>query len=373
MTTRRLLTAAAFALLVSPALYAQEVVKGDLKSYSFVEAQGGAQFTSTNAKIDKLITPNVALSFGHYFTPVVGARLHVSGWESKGGFSAIDQYYKWKNINTDADLLINLTNIFSKRYDHFLNLIFVGGVGLDYSWDNDELKSLMTNYNGLNTQLAWDDNRLVHNVRAGLRLETNVTKPFGVSLEVQANNRDDRFNSKVNNSDDWNFSAMLGVSFRFGHKYKKVVKPAPEPQPEPTPVPVPVPVKKKEPAPQPVVKYIEQNVNEEMHYVIRGSDLGGGANDKLAAVAQFMKDCPDAKVTLTGYADRGTGNPKVNMRYSQQRVQKVRDALVNQYGVDPSRLVVEAKGDTVQPFPNNDDNRAVIIEGKGTKKVVVNQ
>ena len=52
----------------------------EIKSYNFVEAQGGMQWTSPMPRSDKLlITPTAALSFGHYFTPVVGARLHVNG------------------------------------------------------------------------------------------------------------------------------------------------------------------------------------------------------------------------------------------------------------------------------------------------------
>ena len=51
-------------------------------------------------------------------------------------------------------------------------------------------------------------------------METNITKPWGVSLEVDANNTSDYFNGKTNNSDDWGFSAMLGINYRFGQKYK---------------------------------------------------------------------------------------------------------------------------------------------------------
>ena len=89
MNTKKVFFAAALSMLMVGAVQAQEGVK----SFSFIEAQGGVQLTSTDAKMDKLITPTAALSFGHYFTPVVGARLHVNAWESKSGFN--DQYYKW--------------------------------------------------------------------------------------------------------------------------------------------------------------------------------------------------------------------------------------------------------------------------------------
>ena len=222
MKSKRLLLTAAAALFVAGFASAQ-----DWKSYSYVEAQGGVQLTSTDAPMDKLITPTAALSFGHYFTPVVGARLHVNAWQSKSGFSNLEQYYKWKYITPDLDLMINLSNLFCKNTNHTLNVILLGGIGLNYAWDNDELKGL--NLPPTLTPLAWDKNRLSHNLRAGLRLETNVTKPLGLSLEVNANSIDDRFNSKTNDRDDWMFTAMIGLSYRFGHTYRK---------PAPTSVPV---------------------------------------------------------------------------------------------------------------------------------------
>ena len=77
--------ALAFGLLLAAPAVAQDEGKGSLKSYNFVEAQGGIQFTPTDANTGKLITPMASLSFGRFFAPAVGARLHVSGWESKSG------------------------------------------------------------------------------------------------------------------------------------------------------------------------------------------------------------------------------------------------------------------------------------------------
>ena len=213
---------ASAAMLFTCAANAQESDKGELKSYNFVEIQGGVQTTLTDAKMDKLITPVGAFSIGRYFTPAVGARLHVNGWQAKSGYNDLG-FYKWNYLTTDLDLLVNLTNLFSKTKSgsHPLNVILLGGIGLTNSWGNDEANLMASANPNLNMPLVWDGNRLSHNIRAGLRLETNVTKPVGVSLEVNANSLDDRFNSKMNDADDWQLSAMLGISIRFGHKYKK--------------------------------------------------------------------------------------------------------------------------------------------------------
>ena len=92
MKNKRMMTLAASMLLMGVAVTVQAQ---DWKSFSYVEAQGGLQLTSTNAPMDKLFTPTAAFTLGHYFTPVVGARLHVNAWQSKSGFKDLDQYYKW--------------------------------------------------------------------------------------------------------------------------------------------------------------------------------------------------------------------------------------------------------------------------------------
>ena len=370
---KKLLTIVAIAMLTVLSANAQGNDKGRLKSYSFIEAQGGVQLTSTDAPMDKLITPTAALSFGHYFYPAVGVRLHANAWQSKSGFQALDQYYKWKYVTTDADLLLNLTNLFSKNYKHALNVILVGGFGLNYAWDNDELRAITAQHRDLNTELAWDKNRFSHNIRAGLRLETDVTKPIGLSLEVDANSLSGRFNSKMNDADDWMFTAMLGVSFRFGHKYKKceckkeepVVVPEPVPvvEPEPKPEPKPEPVVEKKPEPKVVT--VKEQLHEEIFYVICKSDPEVGKR-QMQKVADFMKRNPNAKVSVVGYADKGTGNPRLNMGYSKKRAENCRQELIDGYGCDVSRISVDYKGDTVQPFDENDKNRCVIIDGDGS-------
>ena len=73
---------------------------------------------------------------------------------------------------------------------------------------------------------------------------------------------------------------------------------------------------------------------------------------------------PNASILLTGYADKETGNANVNMKIAKQRADAVKAALIAK-GIDASRLTTDAKGDTEQPFSNNDDNRAVIALGEG--------
>ena len=250
--------------------------------------------------------------------------------------------------------------------------MFIGGVGLNYAWNNDELKTL--NLSATRVPLAWKDNRLSHNLRAALRLETDVTKTLGLSLELAANNTSDRFNSKTNDANDWQFTAMIGVSYRFKKTYSKaapVLQPAIQEVAEDNTaktVPVtPVVTEQKKPEPKKVVK--SDNLKEEIFYVICKSDPTEGGQSQLQRVADFMKKYKDARVKVVGYADKGTGNAKINARYARSRAEECKSTLVKKYGCDASRIDIDSKGDTVQPFSENDKNRCVIIDSSAQYEV----
>ena len=297
---------------------------------------------------------------------MVGARLHVNAWQSKSGFKDLDQYYKWKYVTPNVDLMLNLSNLFCQSNEHALNLILLGGVGLNYAWDNDELADL-----GVATQrvpLAWEDNRLSHNLRAGLRLETNMQKALGLSLEVAANSLDDRFNSKTNDQDDWQFTAMLGLNFRFGHKAHKAAAPVVPTREVQDTIWVDVPVEVVDYEEVPVEGTAIAKLDEVVFYNIRVSN-NEDPSVILKRVADFMNEVKDAQISVVGYADKGTGNARLNKMYAQRRAETFKKDLVEKYGCDAARITTDSKGDTVQPFDENDKNRCVIVKGEGTRKV----
>lgn len=77
--------------------------------------------------------------------------------------------------------------------------------------------------------------------------------------------------------------------------------------------------------------------------------------------AEYLKQNPTANVKIVAYADRNTGNPDYNMKLSERRARAVADALINEYGIDSNRINVEWKGDTEQPYAENDWNRVAIF------------
>jgi len=163
-------------------------------------------------------------------------------------------------------------------------------------------------------------------------------------------------------------SALVGLSYRFGYtreKPRKVVRQIEEEVWED--VPDTIVVKEK----RPIVKEEQKKIEEVIFFEICQSDANAaqGTEKAIKDVADLMKTSEDATFTLTGYADKGTGNPTINKMYAQKRADNVTKKLINEHGLDASRLKSDSKGDTVQPFEENDKNRCVIITGEGTFKV----
>lgn len=323
--------------------------------HMFIGIQGGGQTTFTNYNNAKLITPNTAVSLGGWFTPVVGSRLHVSGMWNKGGFKGGDNDYKYdyKYVTTDFDLMLNLVTLFGRKDYYPVNLYLIGGIGLNYAWDNDDAFVHKTDM-----PRAYKDDLFSHNARVGAQLDVNLHKNVSLNLEVDANSLGDRFNSKVNGSDDWQLTASLGLAVKFG--YKKAVA---------------APVEEEWATRMDTIWYddvVESARVEDgkmtwnVFYPINKSDFRAEA--QLKAIGEFLKDHRECKVDIKSYADKGTGNPSYNKKLAAQRAEKAVKALVDA-GVPKSSITSSSYGDTVQPFSENDKNRVSIIVATGLKDV----
>lgn len=344
--------------------------------YAFITLQGGGQLTFTDYKNSKLITPIGAFSVGGMFSPTIGARLNVNGWKTRSGLKSLRATYDYNYINPNLDLMVNLTNIFmSKEKIHPVNLYLIGGVGLTYAWDNDDLKELMKYASDKNLYHAWDDDRLVHNFRAGMQLEANLAKNVSLNLEVTANNMADRFNSKVNHRGDWQVQALAGITFKFGYRKKEAAsltstsaqsnyinnqdanmanakQPVATGESENVVTPAP------KPAPKPVVK--EETKKIHIFFKINSANINSNDEAKLKDLAEWMKAHPETKAELQGFADAKTGTRAYNKKISKKRTEAVTNLLINKYGVSKDRISTIAMGDSVQPFDENDKNRVVI-------------
>lgn len=98
---------------------------------------------------------------------------------------------------------------------------------------------------------------------------------------------------------------------------------------------------------------IDNTIAPTIGFVINSSKLTKQSDAYLYQIAQSYKD-----IVVKGYADAKTGNPEYNMELSKKRAEAVKAKLI-EYGA--TNVSIEALGDTVQPFADNDMNRVVIV------------
>ena len=341
------------------------------KKHAFLDLQGGAQYTLGEAKFGDLISPNVQLGIGYQFTPVFGMRLQANGWQSKGGWNGyrtaignepFTADYKFNYVAPGLDFMFNLSNLFCGWNPNrvFNVTAFVGG-GANIAWKNDEVNDIAANIKKLddyNLEYLWDGTKVRPFGRAGIDLEFKVSKAVSIMIEGNANITTDKYNSKKADNPDWYFNALAGLRINLGKSYTKT-----EPVKE---VPAPRPVEeyvKPEPKPAPVEKKVE-DIRRDVFFVINSNAISDTEDAKIKEVVDFMNANPDSKVVVTGYADAGTGNDKINDRIAAKRAAAVVKALKEKYGIDASRITEDSKGARVQPFSENDKNRVSIMIAK---------
>ena len=345
------------------------------KKHAFLDIQGGAQYTLGEAKFGDLISPNVQLGLGYQFSPVFGMRLQANGWQSKGGWSGFranpgetpyNATYKFKYMAPGVDFMFNLSNLFCGwNPNRVLNVTAFLGGGANIAWDNDEVNELaatMKNTSAYNLEYLWDGTKVRPYGRAGLELAFKVSKSVSLMLEGNANITSDKYNSKKADNPDWYFNALAGVRINLGKSYTKKAKPVEEPAPAPAPKQEYV-APKPEPKPAPVEKKVEE-IRRDIFFTINSYKIAPAEEAKIREVVDFLGKNPEAKVVVTGYADKGTGNERINDRIAAKRAAAVVWMLEKRYGIPAERITEDSKGARVQPFAENNMNRVSIMIAK---------
>ncbi len=326
--------------------------------YTFISVQGGMQNTyDTEYAFKNTWRPTGTISVGHFFNHNLGARVGVNGLWAKSNApfrNAATEQFSYNYVTGNADLLVNMMSIFTSSYYTPVNLYMIGGFGMNYAWNNDEALDL---YNqGSLIEFADKDGKKAYNLRMGLQFEVNLCKNLALNLEADYNYLANGKTRKFVN-DHNQFTAQAGLTFKFGYKKAK--------QEEEKWLTRMDTIWFDDISYTPRVE--DGTITWNVFYKIRESDFND-PDQQLKAIGAFLKDHRECKVSLKSYADVQTGNPKINMGYSQQRSEKAVKALTDA-GVDPSIITAEYFGDTVQPFAENDKNRVTIITATGLKDV----
>ena len=337
----------------------------------YVQGQIGAQYTLGEVKFGDLISPNIQLGVGRQFTPIWGARFSINAWQSKAG---INEYswadgaktgkdkYDWKYIAPMIDGTLNLSNaLCGYNPNRTVNVGLLAGIGLNVGFSNDDAVALAAthkehNHGSENLDYAWDGTKIRFVGRLGANVDFRINDAWSLGIEANANVLSDNYNSKKAGNCDWYFNALVGVRYNIGKTYstRTITPPAPVEKIVERIVEkiVEVPAKTEE-------RVKGGKLRREVFFTIGKNKISQDGFNKIQEVVDFMKKYPEATVTVTGYADRGTGSAKFNDRIAARRADVVETELVNR-GIARDRIVKSSKGSRVQPFNDNDMNRVTI-------------
>ena len=311
----------------------------------------------THLSFGDRLKPGFSVSVGKWFHPDFGVRLNFAGSRLKGwssgptgiyaqnddwveGIDPVQEYWNNQGVDTkngyqqdikyyelNADFLFDLYNIFTanKRLDRKWTAQGYVGVGM--------LRA--AKYHGMED-----------NVKVGLRLgligNYNITDRIGAHLTVGGEITDANFTGELGKGNKFAgiLSGTIGLSYRIGRQGYKVVRLVPQEQlaalnnaitlirSEQTVPGDTIEVMKERMAigslliPS-VVFYPEKNdFNEELQMV------------NIFRIARYMMQYKDTKIAIVGNTG-GTDN-----RLARHRAEKVRDILVNKYGIFPQRMEI---------------------------------
>ena len=358
--------------------------------YWYIQVQGGAQYTLGEIDFKDLISPNVQVSLGRQFTPIFGARLSVNAWQSRVGaeYASTPTYVvgegtvtpglvtpggtvkgKWMYVAPGIDFTVNLSNVIcGYNPNRIFNVsAFIGGganIGWGYdkesNWENYGLIANHAAKGNPSFEYAWTGTKVRGYGRAGLAADFRVSEAVSLGLEVNANTLSDHYNGKNASNWDWYFNALAGIKINLGKTHTTRTIEAPKPVERVVEKVVEKIIEKPCPpveAPKPVVK---EPFRRDVFFSINKTAVTKQEQVKVKEVADYLNANPDATVEVTGYADRGTGNPRINSRLSEQRAKSVFNMLTKQYKIAASRIKVDFKGDTIQPFAKEVENRVTI-------------
>lgn len=374
MNFKKILFVAGLAVASCFAANAQQEVETDyvFNPHWYVQGQFGAQHTLGEIDFKDLLSPNAQVTVGYNWTAIWGARLAVNMWQSKGGVKMENLYnkyekYKWNYVAPTVDLTMNLSNaIAGFNPNRKVDVSIFAGIGANFAFSNDEALDVKNQIDAMDKttvkdkanimQYYWDGNRTSLVAQFGAMVDFKLTDRVSLGLEFGANTLSDHYNSKKAKNADWYFNALAGVKVNLGNTYTKRTRTVAPCEPQIVEKIVEKEVIKevvKEPAK-------EGPIRRDLFFEIRGSEVSPSEMAKLEEVVSYLYRHPEAKVTVTGYADKGTGNTRINQRYSEARAKKVVKLLTERFSISESRIISAAKGDTEQPYSENNLNRVTI-------------
>ncbi len=393
-----LLTALSIAMVV-PAINAQETVANESQQQTpeviythswrdnwYIQLGAGAQMPlfekdagNSNFDFDKT-TAVYEAAVGHWFSPWFGFRFRGQGgrlhWDNAG-------WNKMGYANFGLDLTWDMFNSIGGVNDkRVFTIIPYLGLGTTYAWDYNNGGNIFDN-NGTPMDHQW-----VVNGTFGLEFRFRTSKRVDLYIDARMTATADNINNVAwKTGVDPIFSLTGGLKINLGKEGRHVTKYEPydcsgeinalndrinamrdelaqkDARLRAAEAQLPCPEVKEQPVAE---QKAPSTPNWQPAVRFRINSATVSANDKVTLydVAKYMKENPDTKAIIKGYADKDTGTEEFNRQLSEKRANAVKD-IITDYGVDESRLSIEGLGASAQPYSDNNNwNRVVLIEFK---------
>ena len=311
------------------------------------------------------------LEVGRWNSPVWGARAVIDAGLIKHVATNLPVYgpngddHNW--VGGHVDLMWDMTNALSQynpdRVWHFVPYAGIGYMFGMTDWSKPSSSGSITNQN---QTLTWN---------AGIINNFNLSKKVALFVDLGWRVFQGSFDGVPEDRFEWDnmFTATAGVKFGLGGKQEftpaelmdynlindlnsqinrlrsenEQLRKRPESCPD---------------CPE-IAPVVEESVfvPNVVFFRIDSYKIDRGQQVSVYNTAEYMKANPNATVKIVAYADKKTGTPAYNYTLSEKRAKAVAKALTDEYGISSNRISVEWKGDTEQPYAENDWNRVAIF------------
>lgn len=353
----------------------------------FTVAGGGAQtyFGDHNKqmKLAETVSSNFSLYVGKWFTPGIGTRIGVSGLNILGvtqdatlstgkrydgkswdGYWLYNQDFKYYHVH--GDVLFNLVNLIGGyREDRFYEVSPYVGLGKMVTNDTHKASEVSANLGIMNSFRLSDALNLTFDVRGSLvndrfdgelggrKHDGALAAQIGVMYKLKKRNWDRETHSPITMQYDDTFMNNLRDKVNQLAADNEALRQQLANAKNETITDIKV----------------EKNVLISpilVTFPINQSVVSNEARVNLGFFAQAINENPSSIVyKITGYADIGTGNPRVNERLSKERANAIYNVLVKEFGVSASHLKVDYKGGVDNMYYDDPRlSRAVIAIGE---------
>ena len=324
------------------------------------------------------------LALGYNFNPVWGLRgmlgYHAYDWSTT--IPTGTKNVKFASENLTADVTANLSNWIA-GYNPNRKLDFTGFLGLGGAYLNDN--AVKSSVAGL--------------FRGGVQADYHLSDAVAINVILDGNVATDNYNDLVVHTIPTDLFADLtvGMTFKLPEAKPKAPKAAEvepvktvepatiKPEEKPvvakvdtpkvvTPVVPVTPVTKPEVKPEvekPAVATTDDILNEHIFYTLNQREVASTTQiDNLKRIADYVQRHPEARIIISGFADKNTGSLEANNEISKDRAVNVANKLIREYGVPYKNIWVKWYGGGVQPYLAPAKNRLVIVRSPNAKVVI---